>query len=58
MAVFFIFGGIAGASISSSKNYKLYTALADGGGASGVSKNYNAENRCEFPGKLNLHHLP
>ena len=49
IAVFFIFSGIAGASISSSKNYKLHSALADSGGASGVSKNYNAENSVGYP---------
>jgi len=49
IAVFFIFSGIAGASISSSKNYKLHTALADGGGAAGASKTYNAENSVGYP---------
>ncbi|MDO8603206.1 MAG: hypothetical protein Q7O04_05110 [Candidatus Omnitrophota bacterium] len=49
-AVFFILAvGIAAASIASSKNYKLHTALADGGGASGVSKNYNSENSVGYP---------
>nr|MBU1328421.1 hypothetical protein [Candidatus Omnitrophota bacterium] len=48
-AVFFIFSNIADASISSSKNYKLHTALADSGGASGVSKSYNAENSLGYP---------
>jgi len=49
IAVFFIFSGVAGASISSSKNYKLHTALADGGGASGESKSYNSDNSVGFP---------
>lgn len=49
MAVFFIFANIASASISSSKNYKLHTALADGGGTSGASSNYNAENSVGYP---------
>lgn len=48
-AVFFIFSGTVNASISSSKNYKLHTALADSGGASGVSKSYNAENSVGYP---------
>ncbi|MFA5388140.1 MAG: hypothetical protein WC312_00095 [Candidatus Omnitrophota bacterium] len=43
-AVFFIFSGIVTASVSSSKNYKLHTGVADSGGASVVSKSYNAEN--------------
>jgi hypothetical protein len=47
--VFFIFSGIAAASISSSKNYKLYTAMADGGGVSGTSKSYNSENSLGYP---------
>ncbi len=49
IAVFFIFSGLSHASISSSKNYKLYIGVADGGGASGVSKNYNAENSVGYP---------
>lgn len=49
IAVFFIFAAIANASISSSKNYKLYTGLADSGGASGVSKSYNAQNSVGSP---------
>jgi len=49
IAVFFIFTGIAGASVSNSKNYKLYTALADNGGASGVSKSYNSDNSVGYP---------
>ncbi|MCX5692692.1 MAG: hypothetical protein NTX47_03300 [Candidatus Omnitrophica bacterium] len=49
IAVFFIFSSIAIASIASSKNYKLHTALADSGGASGVSKSYNAENSIGYP---------
>ena len=48
-AVFFILTGIASASISSSKNYKLHTAMADSGGASGVSKSYNSENSVGYP---------
>ncbi|PIV39346.1 MAG: hypothetical protein COS29_03025 [Candidatus Omnitrophica bacterium CG02_land_8_20_14_3_00__42_8] len=53
-AVFFIASGIASASISSSKNYKLYTALADGGGASGASKSYNTENSVGYPLDTNV----
>ncbi len=49
IAVFFVFSSIARASISSSKNYKLHTALADGGGSSGVSKSYNSENSVGYP---------
>ena len=49
IAAFFVFTGIAAASISSSKNYKLHTAIADSGGASGVSKSYNSENSVGYP---------
>ena len=49
IAVFFVFSSLASASISSSKNYKLYTGLADNGGASGVSKSYNSENSVGYP---------
>jgi hypothetical protein len=53
-AVFFIFSSTASASVASSKNYKLHTALADGGGASGVSKSYNAENSVGYPLDTNV----
>lgn len=46
---FFIFSGVSWASISSSKSYKLYTGMADGGGASGTSPSYNAENSIGAP---------
>ncbi|MBU1912535.1 MAG: hypothetical protein KKB22_03265 [Candidatus Omnitrophica bacterium] len=49
IAAFFVFTGIASASISSSKNYKLHTAVADGGGSSGFSKSYNSENSVGYP---------
>jgi hypothetical protein len=49
ITVFFIFISVANASISSSKNYKLHTALADSGGASGVSKSYSADNSIGYP---------
>lgn len=49
IAAFFIMPVIASASVSSSKNYKLYTALADSGGASGTSTSYKAENSIGYP---------
>jgi len=49
MAVFFIFIGTCAASISSSTNYKLHTAMADGGGAAGSSTAYSAENSVGAP---------
>ncbi len=49
IAAFFVLAGIANASISSSKNYKLHTALADSGGASGTSKNYSSQNSVGYP---------
>ena len=49
LAVFFIFYGVASAAISSSDNYKLHTAMADGGGASGSSTSYTGENSVGAP---------
>mgnify|MGYP005623159235 CR=1 FL=1 len=49
IAIFFIFNGISWASVSSSKSYKLHTAMADGGGARGASSGYNAENSVGAP---------
>jgi hypothetical protein len=49
IAVFFIFTAESDASISSSRNYKLHTAVADGGGAKGSSTSYSAENSVGFP---------
>jgi len=54
IAAFFIASGIAGASIASSKSYKLHSAIADGGGASGASKSYNAENSVGYPLDTNI----
>jgi len=48
LSVFFIFTAVSNAAISSSKNYKLYTGLADGGGATGSSKNYTVDNSVGF----------
>jgi len=47
--VFFVFSGVCSASISSSENYKLHTAMADGGGASGTSTSYTARNSIGSP---------
>lgn len=41
-AVFFIFCGDSDASVSSSKNYKLYTAIVDDGGITTSSASYNS----------------
>lgn len=49
VAVFFVFVGSSVASIASSENYKLHTAMADGGGASGSSTSYSAENSVGSP---------
>lgn len=49
IAAFFVLSGDSMASISSSKSYKLYTAVADGGGASGSSTSYNSENSVGSP---------
>ena len=49
IAVFFIFTGVSLAVVSSSKNYKLHSAMADGGGMSGGSTSYNSENSVGFP---------
>ena len=54
IAAFFIASGIAAASIASSKSYKLHSAIADGGGASGASKSYNAENSVGYPLDTNI----
>ncbi|MFC1667738.1 hypothetical protein ACFL0P_07790 [Candidatus Omnitrophota bacterium] len=43
-AVFFVFYGVANAAISSSKSYKLHTAIVDNGGASVGSSSYSAGN--------------
>jgi len=49
VAVFFIFAGFSFANISSSENYRLHTAMADGGGASGSSTSYSADNSVGAP---------
>ena len=49
VAVFFVFVGSSVASVASSENYKLHTAMADGGGASGSSVSYSAENSVGSP---------
>ena len=49
LAAFFILTKDSVASIASSRNYKLYTGVADGGGASGTSKSYNADNSVGSP---------
>lgn len=45
----FIFSGVSHAAISSSKNYKLHTAIADSGGTSVTSTNYRSDNSVGFP---------
>lgn len=49
MAAFFIFTGAARAAISSSKSYKLHSAVADNGGAAGASSSYNSQNSVGSP---------
>jgi len=49
IAVFFIFTGNSFATLSSSENYKLYTAMPDSGGASGSSSSYNSQNSIGAP---------
>ncbi len=48
-AVFFIFNGVCFASVSSSENYKLYSGMANGGGASSTSTSYNSESAVGAP---------
>ncbi|MBU1062085.1 MAG: hypothetical protein KJ952_05150 [Candidatus Omnitrophica bacterium] len=49
IAVFFILTDVSYATVSSSKNYKLHTSVADGGGASGASTSYTAQNSVGSP---------
>jgi len=46
---FFVFTGASYAAISSSENYKLHSAVVDGGGASVSSANYNADSSVGAP---------
>jgi len=49
MAAFFVFSGVAHATISSSENYKLHIGMTDGGGATGSSTSYTADNSVGAP---------
>ena len=49
VAAFFIFSGVSFASLSTSENYKLHTGTLDGGGSSGSSTTYSAENSVGSP---------
>lgn len=49
LAVFFVLSGISFAAISSSKNYKLHMAVADGGGTSGSSGSYSSKSSVGLP---------
>ena len=49
VTAFFVLYGVSFAAISSSKNYKLHMAVADGGGTSGSSGSYSSKRSVGLP---------